>query len=151
METEHDHLTELNKTEMDNILYRGSLAHLGCCQADEVYVLPITYIYDNGYIYSHSLNGKKLEMMRANPKICIQVEEITSIFRWQSVIAWGNFEELKEGELPEQAIRLLKYKIAELNPFKSSSSLEIEFEAKLSEATVFRMKVEKMTGRKEKR
>lgn len=152
METEHNRLRTLSREEIDKILFSGFHAHLGCYHADEVYVLPITYIYDRGCIYSHTLSGKKLKMMRANPKVCVQVEDVTSLFNWRSVIAWGHFEELKrEGEEAEQAIRLLKYKIAELNPYKNASSLEVEFEAQLSEAKVFRIKIDKVTGREEKR
>ena len=33
-------------------------------------------------------------MMRANPFVCFEVEDIDDLANWHSVIAWGVFEEL---------------------------------------------------------
>lgn len=38
--------------------------------------------------------GQKLHMMRANPFVCFEVEDIDDLANWHSVIAWGVFEEL---------------------------------------------------------
>jgi nitroimidazol reductase NimA-like FMN-containing flavoprotein (pyridoxamine 5'-phosphate oxidase superfamily) len=116
-----------------------------------VYVVPITYVYEDGHIFSHSLDGKKIEMMRSNPKVCVQVEEVYSLFNWRSVIIHGRFEELKNGLEAEQGLRLLKYKIAGLANSKKISFLEVEFDAILSQAKIFRIKIEKVTGRSENR
>lgn len=39
---------------------------------------------------------KKIEMMRKNPKVCFEVDDIKNIFSWKSVIAWGTFEEITD-------------------------------------------------------
>lgn len=151
MDTEHKHLKELAPEEIEQILRRGSHAHLGCHHWSETYVCPITYAYEDGYIYSHSLMGKKIKMMRANPNVCVQVEEVDSLFNWKSVIVRGRFEELTGGIEAETGLRLLKKKIASLESARKVSELEVQIDAILSQAKIYRIKIEKMTGRAEER
>lgn len=133
--------------EMISILERGGLAHLGCYHGGEVYIIPITYVFADGYIYSHSQPGKKIEMMRNNPKVCVQIEEVKDLFDWKSIIAWGAFEELKDLEAAK-GMRLLIQSITRSQKVHLPS-LEVDFTALLEKAIIFRIKVEKMTGRYE--
>ena len=57
-------------------------------------MVPIAYAYHEGTIAGHSGLGPKVEMMRENPNICFEVDRIESLGNWQSVIAWGTYEEL---------------------------------------------------------
>ena len=45
---------------------------------------------------SFRLLVKKYIWMRANPKVCIEIDEITNRSRWVSVIAYGLYQELPE-------------------------------------------------------
>ena len=72
--------------------------------------MPVNYVYKDEYIYAHSGNGKKIEMMRQNPKVCFQVDQISDIFSWKSVILWGTYEELF-GEERQQAMQGLIQKV----------------------------------------
>jgi nitroimidazol reductase NimA-like FMN-containing flavoprotein (pyridoxamine 5'-phosphate oxidase superfamily) len=150
MNTEHSELRELSPSEIEEILRRCSHAHLGCSRRGEIYVVPLTYVYEDGIIYSHSLPGKKLEMMRANPDVCLQVEEIKSLFDWVSVIIWGRFQELKDGTEAERGLRLLKMKICEILHRKDVTPLEVELDAILSEAKIYRINIDRISGRAEK-
>ncbi|MDM1296310.1 pyridoxamine 5'-phosphate oxidase family protein [Sphingobacterium sp. N143] len=91
-------LGDLNKKEIDDLLKRQFIGRLGCHLEGETYIVPINYVYQNNAIYAHSGEGKKLEMLRGNPRVCFQVDEIESMFKWKSVILWGTFEELKGQE-----------------------------------------------------
>src|SRR5262249_50197768 len=48
------------------------------------------------YIYVFSTFGKKIEIMRANPRVCVQTDEFANQLQWISVIANGLYEELPE-------------------------------------------------------
>ena len=76
------------------------------------YVVPVTYAYEAGCVYAHSTLGMKVRMMRQNPEVCFEVEQVDGLSTWQSVIAWGRFEEL-EGEEAGTAMQLL---VARLMP-----------------------------------
>lgn len=106
-------LGDLNKKQLIDFLERQVIGRLGCHANGETYVIPINYVYRNQTIYAHSGPGKKLDMMRINPKVCFQVDEITDTFRWKSVIAWGNFTELHGAER-QQAMQGIIHRIMPL-------------------------------------
>ena len=85
----------LSEEEARNLISRGKIGRLGCVADGEPYVVPINYVFEDGSIYSHSLPGRKLEVLRAHPRACLQVDEIENDLEWRSVIAYGNFEELR--------------------------------------------------------
>jgi len=43
------------------------------------YVVPINYFYRNSTVFALSAEGTKIKMMRKNPEICFQVDDIKSI------------------------------------------------------------------------
>lgn len=100
-------IAELSKPEMEELLIRQVVARLACHADGETYVVPISYAYDGKFFYCHSLEGRKLEMMRKNPRVCLLVDELKSMGEWKSVIAWGKFEELSKKDEIVQAFQLL--------------------------------------------
>ena len=69
------------------ILRDGALGRLGCIADEGPYVVPVNYFFDGSDIYIHSLPGRKINAMRANPRVCLQVDEIKDSYHWRSVIA----------------------------------------------------------------
>jgi len=147
MKSEHGQLQNIASAEQMNMLRRKNFAHLGCAAGREVYVVPITYALEGDYIYSHSRQGHKIEVMRKHPDVCIQVEEITDLFHWKSVIAWGRYEEL-EGDQAAQASRILLQSVVK-NFAEKVSQLELDFAAITVKSIFFRLRIERMTGRQE--
>jgi len=68
-------LGELNEKQIEGLLMRQVTGRLACHCDDETYLVPVNYVYKDGQIYAHSGPGKKIEMMRSNPKVCFEVEE----------------------------------------------------------------------------
>jgi len=89
-------INEMTEKECGTVLARGSIGRLGCALDNQPYVVPIYFAYEPDYIYVLSTFGQKIEWMRTNPKVCIQVEEIVSQSRWVSVIVNGIYEEMPE-------------------------------------------------------
>jgi hypothetical protein len=56
--------------------------------------VPIYFAYEPDHLYSFTAVGKKIEWMRANPKVCVEVDEVISHFQWMSVIVTGQYQEL---------------------------------------------------------
>ncbi|EHQ29522.1 pyridoxamine 5'-phosphate oxidase family protein [Mucilaginibacter paludis] len=107
-------LGNLNQKEIDLLLNRQVVGRLGCHAGGLTYVVPINYAYKNGVIYAHSAPGKKIQMMRENPEVCFEVDEIDTIFRWKCVVGWGKFEEIKDVSEQEQTMQLLIHRIMPL-------------------------------------
>lgn len=97
---------ELNASQVEQVLRTGTVGHLGCYGESRPYVVPINYFYDGAHVYGYTREGMKLRLMRAHPTVCLQVDRIENITNWQSVIAWGMFEEL-HGSEREKAQALL--------------------------------------------
>jgi len=80
-------INEMTQKECGAFLTSASLGRLGCSLDNRPYVVPIYFAYEPDYIYVLSTFGQKTEWMRANPKVCLEVDEITSQSKWMSVIA----------------------------------------------------------------
>jgi nitroimidazol reductase NimA-like FMN-containing flavoprotein (pyridoxamine 5'-phosphate oxidase superfamily) len=105
-------LTNLTEEQMEYVLQHQLLGHLGCYAADTIYVVPICYAYDNKCIYGRTYAGMKLNMIRENRQVCFQVEHLENMAKWQSVICWGEFEELTDTGKRNDAIRILQERIS---------------------------------------
>ncbi|RNL52788.1 pyridoxamine 5'-phosphate oxidase family protein [Pedobacter jejuensis] len=106
-------LGDLNKAQLLDFLNQQVIGRLGCSNDGETYVVPINYVYRANAIYAHSGNGKKIDMMRANPKVCFLIDEIVNTFNWKSAIIQGTFSEL-HGETRQQAMQGIIHKIMPL-------------------------------------
>lgn len=144
----HGETRPLPAEDMIRVLENQHLAHLGCSVGDDIYVVPISYAYEDGAFYSHSPEGQKIRMMRGNPNVCVQVEQVDGPFAWQSVIAWGTFEELK-GETAAFGMRLLVRAFGDGT--SRTSPLQEDFATMLSRAVIYRIVIRRMTGRCEGR
>ena len=88
-------LGQLNDTQIQNILSSQAVGRLACTDGKQPYIVPVTYTYDGKYIYGQTNEGTKLKMLRKNPNVCFEVDMMTDMRNWQSVIVFGKFEELK--------------------------------------------------------
>lgn len=87
-------LGTLDVEQVEQVLRNEIIGRIGCYAEGRVYVVPVTYAYDGECLYAHSAVGMKVRMMRANPAVCFEVDHMDNLANWQSVIAWGTFEEL---------------------------------------------------------
>ena len=69
--------------------------------------MPISYAYDGEYIYAHTFEGMKLNLMRKNPEVCFEVDDMHDMANWKSVISWGIFEPITEVSDRNKALRIL--------------------------------------------
>src|SRR6187401_936468 len=91
-------IRELTRKECYQVLAGARLARLASAQANQPYVVPIYLVYDevSGCLYGFTTPGQKVEWMRANPLVCVEVDEIAAHDQWVSVIGMGRYEELPE-------------------------------------------------------
>ena len=72
---------------------------------------PFTVTINRKYkllkLYGHCLEGQKVAMMRNNPEVCFQVEEMRDMANWNSVITWGNFEEINDEMERRKALHII--------------------------------------------
>jgi len=145
-------LGSLNEKQIDDLLTQQVIGRIGCHAGGTTYIVPVNYVYRSPNIYAHSALGKKIKMMRKNPKVCFQVDEIRSIFNWQSVIAWGRFEEITEVSERERVMQGLIHRIMPLaeqaSAHPSHGITENEYDVGTSvEVIIYKIVLSKKTGR----
>ena len=147
-------LGELAQNEIESLLQSQVIGRIGCCDANEVFVVPITYAYDGTCIYGHSKEGTKIKMMRNNPSVCFEVDATTSMTNWKSVILTSTYEEITDPAQRQVAMKIFSYR---MRPFIASETIapmirqpEPHPAGATYKPIVFRIKVLKKTGRYER-
>lgn len=131
---------KLPLSDATSILQKANLGRLGCIANGEPYVIPVNYYFDGTHIFVHSMPGKKINALRANPRACLQVDDIVDSYNWRSVIAYGNYEEVAEESDREQILEEIFKNVPQLTPVESKM-------AKSNEKTIiFRLVVDQITG-----
>jgi len=150
-------LGELNLDALENLLYTEFLGRIGCHADGITYIVPVHYIYEPPYVYAHSAKGMKVELMRKNPEVCFEVDQVKDYFNWQSAICWGTFEELTDIYASEQAMqkiidRIEPYlaKIEDAHPSHGIAENAYEI-GTTKELVLYRIKLNRKSGRFEKR
>lgn len=88
----------LDEQKINNVLSSQVVGRLACTDGNIPYIVPVTYFFNGDYIYGQTQEGKKLEILRKNKKVCFEVDLMMDMRNWQSVIVFGDFEELSEAE-----------------------------------------------------
>ncbi len=144
---------DLTNEQIEEVLHKQVVGRIGCFADGEMYVVPISYVYDGTYVYGHTMEGMKIHMMRKNPAVCFEVDALENMSNWKSVIAWGEYQELKDPEAKKEALKKLHDKIIpEISTDTSKLSPEWPFipnDLSTVKGVVFRLKITRKTGKYE--
>src|SRR6266571_4191797 len=132
----------LSEGEARALLSAAKIGRLGCVDNGEPYVVPINYVFEDGSIYSHSLPGRKIDVLRAHPRACLQVDEIEDDFNWRSALAYGDFEEIRVPSDRRSILSKLLARFPLLTPVESVMAQD----AGAPDSIVFRIRVDRITG-----
>jgi nitroimidazol reductase NimA-like FMN-containing flavoprotein (pyridoxamine 5'-phosphate oxidase superfamily) len=93
----------LSIEECVDFLRDRSLGRLACSHLDQPYVVPIHFALEpeRRRIYAFSSVGQKIEWMRKNPAVCIEIDDVTDKDHWTTVLVFGRYRELERR--PEDA------------------------------------------------
>ena len=135
-------MRELERDEIEEFLLGQRIARLGCHTAGETYVVPVIYAYGDGAVVTVTQEGRKVAMLRENPRVCVEVDEYDTDGRgsWRSVIAYGNAEELAGDEI-DTALALLRER------FARTARREAEPRPLSPGVVVLRVRLEDLSGR----
>ena len=137
---------EMSRPEIVALLRRGKMGHLGCSRDDHPYVVPMNYAFDSECIYFFTTEGTKTEYISANHEVCFQVEEVSDVRNWSSVMALGRAERVAKPEEMERAMRL----IAERNPTLEPAVNETKIGPwrRFNNIVIYRVRPHSLHGRK---
>jgi nitroimidazol reductase NimA-like FMN-containing flavoprotein (pyridoxamine 5'-phosphate oxidase superfamily) len=143
-----------DKSEVEAVLREATVGRLGTSRDGTPYVVPVSYVYDDGKIIIHGAKqGKKMEDIASNPRVCFEVDESEIIasddpcnysYRYQSVIANGTARILEDPNEKLDGLRLLTEKYA---PGKGLELTDEHFR-KYWNLNVVEINIHKMVGKK---
>ncbi|SHN28620.1 pyridoxamine 5'-phosphate oxidase family protein [Chitinophaga sp. CF418] len=149
-------LGTLSQQQIDEILNRNVTGRIGCRDGDHIYVVPVSYAYNEKYIIAHSREGLKIEMMRKNPNVCFEVDEIHDPGSWKSVIAQGTYEEITDERERYYAMKFLVSRLKHLKVSETARLPQMALEGTGDEDVpaelrpiVYRIRLSGVTGRYE--
>lgn len=143
---------DLGFDECVQLLQRNAVGHLGCAKDDQPYVVPIHYSFDvdQQVIYVVSTVGQKVEWMRANPRVCLTVDEITDKDHWTTVVLSGSYEELEDAHDADAAQTRSQQLFQQRKEWWLPAMAKHPADAG-RKVLVFRIRIDRMTGRRSKR
>lgn len=94
-------IREMSREECLQVLEGARLARLACASKNQPYVVPVYFAYHRepdgeAFLYGFTTEGQKIEWMRANPLVCVEVDKVTNPDQWVSVVVFGRYEELPD-------------------------------------------------------
>lgn len=135
-------MRELTRDEIEDFLRTQRIARLGCSAGGETYVVPLIYAYEAGHVVAVTTEGRKVAMLRENPRVCVEVDEYDTdgTGSWRSVISQGTYEELSGADV-EPALALLRER------FARSAGREAEPRPLGPGVVVLRIRLDELSGR----
>jgi nitroimidazol reductase NimA-like FMN-containing flavoprotein (pyridoxamine 5'-phosphate oxidase superfamily) len=137
---------------MQSIFDEAPVCRLGLCMDNIPYVVPMNFAYKDNSLYLHAaLEGKKLDMLRANSLVCFEIDhklEIVSshagcnwTMRYYSIIGWGKASFIEEAEIKAGALNVIMEKY--------TGRADYSFpEDSLEKVVVIKIRITEMTGKK---
>ena len=83
-------MEQLTREQAFDVLNREPVAHLGIVIDGEPYVTPMSFVVDDDRSLFRTMAGRKLDGLRAHPKVCIEVSSYDDeTGDWESVMVLG--------------------------------------------------------------
>lgn len=141
---------ELTANECRTALAKAGFGRLACARDNQPYVLPVYFAAEEDHVYSFSMPGQKIEWMRTNPRVCLEVDSVKDLNDWTTVVALGRFEELPD--TPDRqaerhhAQELLQVRVMWWLPGSVGVGVVVAHEGPASTPVLYRIDIERMTG-----
>lgn len=95
------------------MLASGKVGHIAVVDDGVPYVSPISYVLIDRQLCFRTGAGRRLDAIRANPKVSIEVTKVLADEGWESVIAAGEAAEVDDQTLREQIVSALLSKYSQ--------------------------------------
>lgn len=141
-----------SRGEIDEIISKCQICHLGMALNDQPYVIPVNFGHDGDQIYFHTAGkGKKLDILALNPRVCFQMECNTGLvagtpepcdwsFAFESIVGFGQVHELiQPKEKKEGLMHIVRH-------YGGKAALPAE--KKMAAVRVWCIRIEEVTGKR---
>ena len=135
----HPHFRALEPNEMRAILVRNHVGRVAYSFHDRVNIVPVHYLYSNGWIYGRTSPGEKMEILAHHKWVAFEVDEVEGPYDWRSVVVRGGLYVLEpDDDAWSEALELIRAVV----PAALGASDPTPFRTVL-----FRIAIQESTGR----
>jgi nitroimidazol reductase NimA-like FMN-containing flavoprotein (pyridoxamine 5'-phosphate oxidase superfamily) len=139
-----------DRAEIESILRNTAVCRIALSKDNNPYVVPVNHGYRDNRLYVHSSGeGKKIEFLRSNNRVCFEVDTGFEIIRsdlacswssrYRSVIGYGRAQFVEDPGEKRDALDVIM-------SHHSSESFTYSDRA-VAEVTIIRIDIESMTGK----
>lgn len=134
----------LDVFECQALLALHHVGRLAYSFRDQVDIVPIHYVWSDGWIYGRTGDGAKLRALAHNRWVAFEIDEVDALFEWRSVVVKGSLYLLsadEDGPLHgewEHAVSLLRLVVPEALTVTDPTP---------DRTLVFRIHADQITGR----
>ena len=135
---------ELSSRQVEAMLRRNHIGRIAFSFHDLVDIRPIHYAWRKGWLFGRTSPGDKLIVLRHNQWVAFEVDEISGLLDWSSVVVRGTFYRLSpegsvhDGRLYKRALRAIR----ELAPHTLRENDPLAFRSEF-----FGISIDSATGR----
>jgi hypothetical protein len=142
----------IERKEIDAVMHASPVCRMAMARDNQPYLVPLSFGYDGSAVYIHTAaQGKKIDFIQANPRVCIEFEHQVSVirddnlackwsFKFESVIGFGTIRELRDPEQKQQGLDQI---------MRHYSDKAWTFDPKAVEKTrVWRIDLESLSGKR---
>jgi nitroimidazol reductase NimA-like FMN-containing flavoprotein (pyridoxamine 5'-phosphate oxidase superfamily) len=139
------------KSGIEAVIEKATVCRLGLSVDHQPYVVPLNFGYEKNTLYFHgAVDGRKIDMIRKNPRICFEMDVNSEIvkeslpcfwgMRYESVIGFGKAEILADFDEKQRGLGIIMAHYAE-----EAFTFDPDF---VHAVAVIRVDIESMTGKK---
>jgi nitroimidazol reductase NimA-like FMN-containing flavoprotein (pyridoxamine 5'-phosphate oxidase superfamily) len=76
--------------EIADIMKKAIVCRISLVDGDSPYIVPVNFAVHENHLYFHSaMEGKKIDILRKNNKICFEMDVNTEIIKGNEPCCWG--------------------------------------------------------------
>ena len=143
---------EITESESLNEIFSEALVcRLAMMDSNVPYVVPLNFGHQDNALYFHCAGeGKKLDLMRAHPEVCFEVESEVEIVKGKDACSWGVTYRSIIGYGTAEIVTDIDEKRRGLDVIMAHySDGKFEYSDKnLGRTTVIKVKITSMTGKR---
>jgi uncharacterized protein len=139
-------------TVLEQIISESLVCRIAMCDGSIPYIVPMSFGYENKVLYLHcAREGRKIDILKANPQVCIEWESKTELvksdtacnwgMKYYSVIAEGNASFITDTEEKEHGLSLIMKHYSEKTDFTFSKE-------SVNAITIIRIDCVSLSGKK---
>ena len=140
----------IETSAIEAIIKKSLVCRLALSDEDYPYIVPLCFGYKDKVLYFHSSQkGKKIDIIKKNPKVCFEFDTDTEIvkaedacrwtMRYRSVIGFGNASLLEDTEEKRKALNIIMSQYSD-GTFEYNDSI-------LKKTFMIKVEIESMTGK----